>query len=43
MRQLAKAFTEAMMVAASCLANIWQAALEPIDMFVDLLEAVYAG
>ena len=42
MRQQAKAFAEAMMVAASRLANISQAALKPIDMFVNWLEAVYA-
>ena len=42
MRQMAKAFAEAIMLAASCLANISQAALKPIDMFVDWLEAVYA-
>ena len=43
MRQPAKAFAEAIVVATSRLANISQAALKPIDMFVGWLEAVYAG
>jgi hypothetical protein len=43
MRQPSNAFAVAMIVAASCLASISQAALKPIDIFVDWLEGVYAG
>jgi hypothetical protein len=43
MRQTARGLVEATLVVASSLANISQAALMPIDKFVDWLEGVYAG
>jgi hypothetical protein len=43
MRQTTRGLVEATMVVASRLANISQAALMPIEKFVDWLEGVYGG
>ena len=43
MRQTARGLVEATMVVASWSAHISQAALMPIEKFVDWLEGVYAG
>jgi hypothetical protein len=43
MRQTAIALADAATIAASWWANISQAALNPIDKFVDWIEGIYAG
>jgi hypothetical protein len=43
MRQAARGFAEGAMIAASWWTSISQAAVRPIDKFVDWLEAAYAG
>jgi hypothetical protein len=43
MRQTAGALKGATTIAAGCWGIVSQAALAPIDRFVDWLEAVYAG
>jgi hypothetical protein len=43
MRQAARGFAEGAMIAASWWASVSQAAVRPIDKFVDWLEAAYAG
>jgi hypothetical protein len=43
MRETARGLVEATLAVASSLATILQAALMPIDKFVDWLEGVFAG